>query len=330
MRNRILTVLGVSGVLGFIAFLLGVRMTRADLHISAAAEPLVCIGGQLEGAFCSAGTTFPITNAFVTTILVDILLVIVCLLATRNMKLVPTGIQNAVEALVEAFYNFVKGVDAKNVAKFLPLPMAIFLFFLIANIIALLPGFISVGQCVPKGKEESAALAMVGAAPAAAEATANPFFANWPAACYGDNFVIPYLRAPAADLNVTIAFALVAGIMIEVIGFQALGTGYLKKFFINPFKEGAIQTFVGLLELIGEFTRIISFAFRIFGNIFGGEVVLVVMAFLFPYLLPLPFYGLELFVAFIQAVIFAVLTVVFFSLAVTPHGGPGHDDAHAH
>ena len=78
------------------------------------------------------------------------------------------------------------------------------------------------------------------------------------------------------------------------------------------------------LELIGEFTRIISFAFRIFGNIFGGEVILAVMSFFFAYLLPLPFYGLEVFVAFIQAVIFAVLTVIFGSVAMTPHGG--HDD----
>jgi F-type H+-transporting ATPase subunit a len=84
---------------------------------------------------------------------------------------------------------------------------------------------------------------------------------------------------------------------------------------------------IGLLELVSEFVRIIAFAFRLFGNIFAGEVVLVVMAFLFPYLLPLPFYGLELFVAFMQAVIFSVLTLVFMTLATQAHGG--HDE-HGH
>jgi F-type H+-transporting ATPase subunit a len=155
----------------------------------------------------------------------------------------------------------------------------------------------------------------------------TPLLSAFPGACPAGNFIIPYLRAPAADLNVTLAFAIVAGVMIEFYGFQALGLGYLRKFFVNPFKEGAISTFVGLLELLGEFTRVIAFAFRIFGNIFGGEVILAVMSFLFAYLLPLPFYGLEVFVAFIQAVIFAVLTLVFFSLAVQAHGG--HDD-HGH
>ena len=123
----------------------------------------------------------------------------------------------------------------------------------------------------------------------------------------------------------TVAIALIAVFMIEVFGFQALGLGYLTKFF--NFREGFMGFFVGLLELISEFVRIVAFAFRLFGNIFAGEVVLVVMSYLFAYLLPLPFYGLELFVAFIQAVIFSVLTLVFMSLAVQAHGG--HDE-HGH
>jgi len=117
--------------------------------------------------------------------------------------------------------------------------------------------------------------------------------------------------------------------MVEFWGFQALGIGYLGKFFINPFKQGAIMTFVGILELFSEIMRIVAFAFRIFGTIFGGEGVLAVMAFLFAYLLPVPFYGLEVFVAFIQAVIFAVLTVVFAGLAVQAHGGDHEDHGHA-
>jgi F-type H+-transporting ATPase subunit a len=110
--------------------------------------------------------------------------------------------------------------------------------------------------------------------------------------------------------------------MIEFFGVQALGLSYFTRFF--NLKEGGLGFFVSLIELISEISRIISFAFRIFGNIFGGEVILIVMSFLLGYVLPLPFYGFELFVAFIQAVIFAVLTLVFMSIAVVAHGG--HDE----
>jgi F-type H+-transporting ATPase subunit a len=102
-----------------------------------------------------------------------------------------------------------------------------------------------------------------------------------------------------------------------------LGAEYLVRFF--NFKEGPMFTVIGFIELISEFIRIISFAFRLFGNIFAGEVVLVVLASLFPYMLPLPFYAFELFVAAMQAIIFSVLTLVFMSMATQAHGG-GHDD----
>lgn len=315
MRNRILTVLGVIFAVGLVMYLLGFKMEKADLHISAAAEPLFCMGGTMHGEKCEGGV--PFTNSLLMTLLVDALLLGVALTTFRNPKLIPTGLQNAIEAIVEFFYNFALSVDRKNIAKFFPLPATIFVFFLVANMLALVPGVGSIGPCMA-GEHKQASLVAV-----SAEGAPNKAFASWPRSCY-DGKLIPILRAPAADLNVTLAFGLVAGIMIEFFGFQALGLGYLKKFFINPFKEGAIMTLVGIIEFIGEFTRIIAFAFRIFGNIFGGEVILAVMAFLFPYLLPLPFYGLEVFVAFIQAVIFSVLTLVFFSLAIQSHGG--HDD----
>jgi F-type H+-transporting ATPase subunit a len=317
MRNRILTVLGVIAVIGVAMYFLGFRMSKEDLHISAAAEPLFCIGGTVEGEFCSPGTTLPITNSVLMTVLVDLILIGIAFGIGQRLQLVPRGLQNIVELVIEFFYDFARGVDAKNVAKFFPLPATIFVFFLVANMLALVPGVGSIGACVHN--PEAAAEAH------AAASTAPINLAAFPGACdHSTQLMIPFLRAPAADLNVTFAFALAAGIMIEFFGFQALGLGYLGKFFVNPFKEGPIQTFVGLLELLGEFTRILAFAFRIFGNIFGGEVVLAVMTFLFAYLLPLPFYGLELFVAFIQAVIFAVLTTVFSALAVQSHGG--HDD----
>ncbi len=331
MRNRILTALGVAAVIGVVLFFLGIRMTKDDLHISAAAEPLFCLGGQISGEFCSKETVVPITNSLLMTILVDLALVSVAVFVGQKLQQVPTGFQNVVEAIIEFFYDFARGVDAKNVGKFFALPATIFLFFLVGNMFALVPGMGSIGTCRPEVAAEGAAATHVPAA--AGEAAAKPaaplLVQTFPAYCGKGNLFIPWLRAPAADLNVTFAFALVAVFMIEFWGFQALGIGYLGKFFINPFgKEGAIMTLVGLIEFISEIMRIVAFAFRIFGNIFGGEVVLAVMAFLFAYLLPLPFYGLELFVAFIQAVIFAVLTLVFSALAVQSHGG--HEDEHSH
>ncbi|MEN9937205.1 MAG: hypothetical protein RLZZ387_3784 [Chloroflexota bacterium] len=346
MRNRLLIIFGVLLLVGVGLYFAGVRMTDADLHISAKAEPVFCIGGQLEGEECTAGTIFPITNSLILTIIVDLLLVAMILFGARNMQLVPRGFQNIVEVVIEAIYNFALGVDRKNVGKFFALPATILLFFLLGNLGGLLPTVGSIGWCVPKHAEEAshgaAPAGTVEGASAEGEAAApggaaadkgkekvapSPVFASLPGYCGAGNFVLPWLRAPAADLNVTIAWALVAVFMIEFYGFQALGLGYLGKFFINPFKEGFINTLVGILEFVSEIMRIVAFAFRIFGNIFGGEVILVVMSFLFAYLLPLPFYGFEVFVAFIQAVIFAVLTLVFFSLAVQAHGG--HDD-HGH
>lgn len=340
MRNRILTFLGVAAVLGVALYLLGVKMTQDDLHISAAAEPLACIGGQIAGEFCSPGTILPITNSLIMTILVDLILVAIAFGIGRNLQLVPRGFQNGLEALVEFFYDFARGVDKKNVGKFFSLPATILFFFLVANMLALVPGVGSIGTCRAEehaataestaaqgeqGAVAEGAAAVEGEAPASTGSIIN--LKTFPAYCGGEGWLfIPWLRAPAADLNVTFAFALVAVFMVEFWGFQALGIGYLGKFFINPFKEGWIMAFVGILELISEIMRIVAFAFRIFGNIFGGEVVLAVMSFLFAYLLPLPFYGLEVFVALIQAVIFAVLTIVFAALAVQPHAGHGDDD----
>lgn len=352
----------IAAVLGVISYVFGIKLTRADLAISAAAEPVFCLGGAMEGVHCVGG--FPVTNSLLMTIIVDLLLLLTIIFGARNMQMIPRGFQNIVEFMVEGFFTFAQSVDRKNVAKFFPICATIFFFVLYGNIFALTPGIVgSIGTCVTEPKGASAATpaaeggaehpaaegatsaypAAEGAAaayPAAEGAAEHPAaegvaesekketpslaFSGLPGYCEKGH-VVPYLRAPSADLNVTLAFALVAVFMVEVFGFQALGLGYLTKFF--NFREGAMGAVIGILELISEFVRIIAFAFRLFGNIFAGEVVLAVMAFLFPYLLPFPFYGLELFVAFIQAVIFAVLTLVFMSLAVQAHGG--HDD-HGH
>ena len=141
--------------------------------------------------------------------------------------------------------------------------------------------------------------------------------------------MLPFVRVASTDLNMTLSLALIAFIMIQYIGFKALGIGYLTKFFNfgTLFKSplGGIDVAVGLLELIGDFAKILSFSFRLLGNIFAGSILLFVMSFLVP-ILPWPFFILEFFVGVIQALVFALLTAIFMNLATVSHH---HDDDHA-
>jgi F-type H+-transporting ATPase subunit a len=131
---------------------------------------------------------------------------------------------------------------------------------------------------------------------------------------------IPLFRAPSSDLNFTIALAIISVVSVNVYGFRELGfKKHAGKFF--NFSD-PIHFFVGILELISEFVKIVSFSFRLFGNIFAGEVLLIVVGSLLPYAAPLPFLALEIFVGFIQALIFSMLTMVFIAMSV--------EDSHAH
>ncbi|MCC7363209.1 MAG: F0F1 ATP synthase subunit A [Dehalococcoidia bacterium] len=136
--------------------------------------------------------------------------------------------------------------------------------------------------------------------------------------------VIPLFRGAFSDVNNTLALGIVAFLCIEFWGFQALGFGYLKKFF----NLNGVNAFVGILELLSEFIRIISFTFRLFGNIFAGEVLILMLTFLMPFLFVDIIYGLELFVGFIQAAVFALLTLVFAVGAVEHHGEDEHHEGH--
>ncbi len=142
--------------------------------------------------------------------------------------------------------------------------------------------------------------------------------------------VLPFVRVASTDLNMTLTLGLISFVMIQFVGFKALGIGYLTKFFNfgTLFKSplGGIDVAVGLLELIGDFAKILSFSFRLLGNIFAGSIVLFVMSFLVP-ILPWPFFMLEFGVGLIQALVFALLTAIFMSLATVSHH---HDDEHDH
>jgi F-type H+-transporting ATPase subunit a len=308
-RNRLFQIFVGLFVIGLILQRAGIYVNKLDIEVRG--EAIACIGGVREGKFCSSGTTFPITNALLTTAVADVLLALTIIFGARNMQLIPRGFQNIVEAAVEGFYNFALGVDRKNIAKFFPVCATIFFFVLYGNVFEIVPGVGSIGGCVQAHEVQTAHK----------EPEPN-LVDNLPGTCSEGMQLVPVLRPPSSDLNMTLAVALLSFTMTEFFGLQALGLNYLTKFF--NFREGVLGFIIGILELISEFVRIIAFAFRLFGNIFAGDVVLVVMSFLFPYLLPLPFYGFEVFVVFIQAAVFGILTLVFMSVAVQAHGG--HDE----
>ncbi len=143
--------------------------------------------------------------------------------------------------------------------------------------------------------------------------------------------VLPFVRVPSTDLNMTLALALIAVVTVEVTGVRALGVGYFNKFL--PLKRlitspaGAMDLIIGLLELIGELARILSFSFRLLGNIFAGSILLFVVSFLVPAIVPWGLFLFEFFVGIIQALIFGLLTAIFMNTATAGHGGE-HEEAH--
>jgi len=218
-----------------------------------------------------------------------LILIIVAVLGTRNMKMVPGGFQNFVEAIVEVFYNFIENVAGDKTRAFFPLIATFFFFIMLANWMGLLPGVGSIGVYQEH---------------------------------HGHQVLVPFLRGANADLNTTLALAIVSVVATQYFGLRFQGVKYLRKFFTfrgDAVYERPINAFVGILELLSEFIKILSFGFRLFGNIFAGEVLLIVMAFLAAFIASLPFMGLELFVGLVQALIFSMLSLVFFMMATVSH-----------
>ena len=301
--------------IGVIVLLVGSALLKplmASPHVSLAAEPILEHGPAW------------FTNALLTTLLVDIVLILLALATRAGLKEgVPSGLANFMEMVIEALYNVVENMAGKNTKRFFPWAATIFLFVIISNYSGLVPGVGSIGMThAAKAGEHS--ILLQNQVAAADEKFAFSLFS----AEEGEAKFVPLLRAPSADLNMTFALAIISMFMVQYYGISALGLKYFKKFFNFGGKGfmGAIFSVVGILELVSEIAKIISFAFRLFGNIFAGEVLLAVMAFLFAFLLPMPFYGLELFVGFIQAFVFMMLTVVFFSTAMVSHDD--HGDHH--
>ncbi len=291
----------------------------AGLHISLSAEPVAYLGN------------FAITNSMLTGLLVSALLILFAIavnvsLDSQTNK--PKGLQNFAELLVESFYNFCNMIanDTKKAKLFLPFIATFFLFIMLNNWTGLIPGVGSIMVPIPESPSHSSATIAEETVPEVVvvteehgeEITTKVSVVEKPAEEAEEVHVkkTALFRAQTADLNTTIALGLLTIALTQVFGFKYLKLGYLKKYinFSSP-----IYFFVGILELVSEFAKIISFAFRLFGNIFAGEVLIAVLLHLTKVVIPIPFYGLELFVGMMQALVFSMLSLVFYTMATQAH-----------
>jgi len=248
---------------------------------------------------------FPITNSIITAWLSIIVLVGICYAVTHRLKLIPTRLQSMLEAALGWLLNFCQEVAGeKNGRRFFPVVATIFLFVITNAWLSLLPGFGSIFVTNTEGE------------------------------------AVHLLKGANTDINLPLALALISFIFVEYWGIRSLGgLRYLRKFVnvsqffrsvgqlfrgrlragISGLFMGIIDIFVGFLEALSELVRIISFTFRLFGNMTAGEILLLLVIFLIPWILALPFYGLELLVGLVQALIFGGLTLVFATIAASAH-----------
>ena len=267
------------------------------------------------------GTVFglPIYNTFTAMLIADVIIIVIALIvrrATSSGNLVPSGLSGAVEALLEAIYNLTASTAGRWARAIFPFFATITLYVLIVNWMELIPFVDSVG--IIEHAEAANGHAIQTLAPGIVSLVKGA----------GNYVLVPYVRVLSTDLNFTVALALIAVFMTQVIGIRALGMNYFRKFwntetlFSKPI-FGVIDFGVGILEVVSEFSKILSFSFRLFGNLFAGTVLLFVIGSLVPVFAQSIFLGLEFFVGLIQALVFGMLTMVFMSQATQ-----GHFDEH--
>lgn len=231
----------------------------------------------------------PVTSTLVMTWVTMVLLVLFSLAMRSQLSLVPNKIQIVTESIIGGIFEYMATtLESRELArKFFPLIATIFIFVLALNWFGLIPGVGSVGVYSEQ---------------------------------HGNTELIPFLYPANTDLNITIGFALVAFVAIELAGILILGFFKYGSKFINF--SSPLNFLIGIIELFSELARLISFSFRLFGNIFAGKTLILIAMFFVPFILPVPLLAFEIFVGFIQAFIFAVLTLFFIKLAIA--------DAHAH
>lgn len=329
-------------ILGLIA--LGMYAAFFGPSILKPVSPVVVLPPEPVGL--SIGS-FQITNTILATLIADVLLILMAIGAYRFVKkgsLVPDGFYNAFETIVEFLWNSVEGTAGKWARRIFAIPATIFLLVFIANMVKLVPGFESIGTMkqvhegtgyapvklfsigslnlfsIDKGQPVK-----VEASTAEESSHATEAKAELCTACE----VAPFLRGSATDLNFTFALAVIAVVMTQVFGVWAFGVPYFEKFF--QFKQlisgglfGLINFAVGLLEVILEFAKILSFGFRLFGNIFAGALLLSIVGALTAVAVPPFLYLFEVFFGVIQAYVFFLLSTVFISGATVSHHGEEH------
>ncbi|MBW7944299.1 F0F1 ATP synthase subunit A [Patescibacteria group bacterium] len=312
-------------------------MAASGPHISISAERIFSIGA------------LHVTNSMITSLIVSGLLILFALWVRMSLKRTnrPTGVQNLAEWIVDGLTSLVHSVT-NNKAKtevFFPVVATFFLTIIANNWFGLLPGVgtimvsgegaeseeivlapsqvsisnpvkVAYASEIAQTEEQTEEAPAVEQAQAVEEAVEHVATAEIETEGAEHAELVPLLRAGTADLNMTIALGLISVGLTQYYGLKYLSLGYLKKYinFSSP-----INFAVGLLEIILEFAKVVSFAFRLFGNIFAGEVLLAVISFLVAVIAPMPFYGLELFVGFIQALVFSMLSVVLFNMATISH-----------
>jgi F-type H+-transporting ATPase subunit a len=269
---------------------------------------------------------FYFTNTLFALLIVDFLVILLAFFFNRAVKkgsLVLKGIPGAVEALLEYLYNMTEGTAGKWARTIFPWFATITLLVLLANWMELIPGVDSIGV-IEKAETGGYSVQTIAGIPT----ISNPAVAD------GGSTLIPFVRVVSTDLNFTVALALIAVIAVQVVGIQSQGLSYFTKFWnVKTFFKkpifGVIDWGVGLLELVSEFSKVLSFAFRLFGNIFAGSVLLFVMGALLGRIAIFPsiFYMLEFLVGAIQAVVFGLLTMTFMAQATQGHAE--HEEVHS-
>ncbi|MDE3102216.1 MAG: F0F1 ATP synthase subunit A [Chloroflexota bacterium] len=251
-------------------------------------EPLFSLGSTGPNADL-AGITIQwdvsYTNAHFTMLIVMAAILVVAFVATRALEMQPGPLQNAVELLVQGLADFVESIGGKPALKYLPLFGTLFIFLIFSNWLSVVP---LIGQVV-------------------------------------------WLHSPTADYHTNLGLAIVGFFMYQTEGFKTHGIRYASRWVnLSGFAEkgsivmklfmGVVFILVGIIELFSEIFRMITLTLRLWGNVLGGEIMLVVMsALLFLPGLALPFVGLEVFIGLVQALIFALLVLIYFILAIESH-----------
>lgn len=299
-------------------------------EITVAAEKL--IEEPLTENFLGFAGPLYLVNTLPTLAVTIVLLLVIGFAANRSLKksqqtdLVPKGIGNVMEAILEMLYNMTEGSAGTKWAKAIfPWFATIMIYVLFANLLKLIPGFESIGV-IHHAHGEGHAIAQVGGITNILPEKLEE----------GGYILAPFFRGISVDLNFTLSLALISFFAIQVMGVRAQGLGYFSKFlntkrmFKVPF-FGAMDFLVGLLEIISEFAKILSFTFRLFGNMFAGVVLVAVVASLLGKIsiLPSMIMMFELFVGVIQAFVFGMLTMVFMAMATQGHGDEEHSESHS-